>query len=84
MNNILADLIRPNSNKSSSRAINIVGAITATAILIFDTVMRGMASPELLGVYLAYCAGTYGLHRVTAKTTEIKETNGETNDPTNN
>lgn len=45
---------------SSARVINILGAITASALLVWDTVVNSSVRNEVFGMYLAYCAGVYG------------------------
>ena len=45
---------------SSARAINVFGAIIASALLVWDTLANGTVRSETFGMYLAYCAGVYG------------------------
>lgn len=51
-------LLSTDSNKSSARVINILGAITGTILLAYETYLHGL-HVDVFGVYLAYCGGVY-------------------------
>lgn len=56
--NILLDLVRPNSNKSSSRAINLAGFIIMTAWITWHIYTHELTY-DILAVYATYCTATY-------------------------
>ena len=58
--NFLKDILSYESNTSSARVINVLGAITASCLLVWDTVVNSSVRNEAFGMYLAYCAGVYG------------------------
>lgn len=58
--NFLKDVLSYGSNASSARVINMLGAITASCLLVWDTVANSGVRNEAFGMYLAYCAGVYG------------------------
>ena len=58
--NFLKDILSYGSNASSARVINMLGAITASCLLVWDTVANSSVRNEAFGMYLAYCAGVYG------------------------
>ncbi len=58
--NFLKDVLSYGSNASSARVVNMLGAITASCLLVWDTVTNGGVRNEAFGMYLAYCAGVYG------------------------
>jgi hypothetical protein len=56
-------LIESNSASSSARFINIGGFLVSSVLIAFDTIYSMKLSYEILGVYLLYCAGTYGVNK---------------------
>ena len=58
--NFLKDVFSYGSNASSARVVNMLGAITASCLLVWDTVANSGVRNEAFGMYLAYCAGVYG------------------------
>ena len=58
MINWLKEMLNSSSNVSSSRVINFFGAIIGAVLLVYETYFR-MLTPELFGIYLAYCGGIY-------------------------
>ena len=59
------------SSTSSARVINVLGACTASALLIWDTIVRN----ESFGMYLAYCAGVYGYGKKLDKENKDEKSN---------
>lgn len=58
MINWLKDILSADSNKSSARLINFIGAITGTNLIAYQTYLHGLQA-DIFGVYLAYCGGVY-------------------------
>lgn len=56
----IKDAISASKDVSSARVINLLGAVSATVLLGFDTVYNASIRIEAFGMYLAYCAGVYG------------------------
>ena len=54
------EMLSHGATASSARTINILGAVTASTLLIWDTVINSTIRSEAFGMYLAYCAGVYG------------------------
>ena len=58
MNEWIKSMLSSDSNKSSARVINFIGAIAGTIILIYDTYLHGL-NADGFAIYLAYCGGVY-------------------------
>ena len=58
--NFLKEMLSYESNTSSARVINIIGAVVASVLLIVDTAINSALRTDALYAYLAYCAGVYG------------------------
>ena len=56
----IKDILSHGATASSARTINILGAVTASTLLIWDTIANSVIRSEVFGMYLAYCAGVYG------------------------
>jgi len=54
----ISQMLTSDSNKSSARVINFIGATTGTILLAYQTYLHGL-SVDAFGVYLAYCGGVY-------------------------
>ena len=67
MNTLFQKLLESNSAKSSARFINLGGWLIASVCIVYDTLYNLKLSYEILAVYLAYCAGTYGINKVGGK-----------------
>jgi len=87
MFNFLKETLMSDSNKSSTRVINYLGAINATGLLIYDTYLRsGLDNTNFL-IFMTYCVGGYGLSKVVdykkkknadgSETTEVSQTKVE-------
>lgn len=57
----MREVVTDKGEISSARLINIVGAVTGTMLLLYHGLWLDNLSGEVLGVYLAYCSGTYGI-----------------------
>jgi hypothetical protein len=56
--NYLQDMLSSDSNRSSARVINFIGAVTGTVLISYDTFLHGLRG-DVFSVYLAYCGGVY-------------------------
>lgn len=72
---IFKDIVSSESSVSSARSINILGACTASALLIWDTIVNGAVRNESFGMYLAYCAGVYGYGKKLDKENKDEKSN---------
>lgn len=61
------NMLHNESAISSARFINVAGFFTATSLMVYDTVLRGMLDNANFGMYLAYCGGVYGVSKVLDK-----------------
>lgn len=59
MFNHISEMLSNDSNKSSARLINFMGAILGAGLLAFDTYTRKQLDPTNFGIYMAYCGGVY-------------------------
>lgn len=59
MKEYIIQMLSNDSNKSSARLINIMGAILAALLLATDTAMHGKLDPTNFGLFLAYCGGGF-------------------------
>ena len=59
----LKNMLQNDSVISSARFINVAGFFTATGLMIHDTILRGLLDSTNFGMYLAYCAGVYGVSK---------------------
>ena len=73
--NFLKDVLSYGSNASSARVINMLGAITASCLLVWDTVANSGVRNEAFGMYLAYCAGVYGYGKKLDKESKDEKSN---------
>ncbi len=55
------DLITSDTTSSSSRAINILGAVTGTAVVVYYGMYLQALTYDMFAVYLGYCGGVYGV-----------------------
>jgi len=59
---IAKEILTDEGQISSSRIINVLGAITLTVVLVYKYIYIGDdLSAEVLGIYAGYCAGVYGV-----------------------
>jgi hypothetical protein len=77
MKDFIISLISSESVLSSTRFINVFGAISSTGLLIFDAQARGQLDPTNFGLFLAYCAGAYGLGKALEKPKTTKQNEEE-------
>lgn len=61
MSKVLFDVLSDKGNVSSARLINVVGAITGTAVVIYYGMYLEALTAEIFGIYMAYCGGVYGV-----------------------
>ena len=57
------NMLQNDSVVSSARFINVAGFFTATGLMVHDVILRGMMDSTNFGMYLAYCAGVYGVSK---------------------
>ena len=69
------EVVTNGSSTSSARVINVLGACTASALLIWDTIVNGAVRNESFGMYLAYCAGVYGYGKKLDKESKDEKSN---------
>jgi len=55
MKDYIIQMLSNDSNKSSARLINIMGAVLAALLLSFDTALHGKLDPTNFGLFLGYC-----------------------------
>lgn len=60
----LVKMMSNGANVSSARAINIVGAVASTVLVLYHGIVLKQLSAEIFGLYLAYCGGVYGVGKV--------------------
>ena len=61
MSKVLFDVLSDKGGVSSARLINVVGAITGTAVVLYNALYLNDISSELFGIYMVYCGGVYGV-----------------------
>lgn len=54
----IKSILSTDTNKSSARVINFIGALSGTILVAYQTYLHEL-SADILGVYLAYCGGVY-------------------------
>lgn len=59
MKDYIIEMLSNDSNKSSARLINFMGAILGALLLAIDTFVHGKLDPTNFGIFLAYCGGGY-------------------------
>jgi len=59
MKDYILAMLSNDSNKSSARAINFIGAILGALLLAGDTFAHGKLDATNFGIFLAYCGGGY-------------------------
>lgn len=67
MLNYLNEMLSSESNKSSARLINFMGAVLASMLLAYDTFIRGNLDSTNFGLFLGYCGGVYTLGKAIGK-----------------
>lgn len=55
MKNYIIEMLSTNSNKSSARLINFMGAILGAMLLAYDTALHGALNSTNYGLFLGYC-----------------------------
>lgn len=56
---LLKQIVSDGSDVSSARIINIMGAVTGTALITYHGIWLDTLTYDVFGVYLAYCGGVY-------------------------
>lgn len=56
----LKEMLSNDSNKSSARAINFMGALLGASLLAYDTYAHGKLDSTNFGLFLTYCGMGYG------------------------
>ncbi len=72
------NLISTKSSTSSSRAINLLGAVISSFVVVYQCVILHTINYEIFGLYLAYCGGVYGV----GKYLERKQDDSTSTEPT--
>lgn len=67
MKEYIKSMLSSNSNKSSARLINFIGAILASCLLAYDTAVRNGLDSTNFGLFLGYCGGVYTLGKAIGK-----------------
>ena len=75
MSKVLFDVLSDKGNVSSARLINVVGAITGTAIVLHNAIYLNDISSELFGIYMAYCGGVYGVGKYIDRRHDVSSNN---------
>lgn len=57
---ILKEILTDNGSISSARVINVGGFVIGSALLSYHGFWLDKLDAEIYGLYMAYCAGTYG------------------------
>lgn len=63
MTKYVKDMLSNDSNKSSARVINFVGALLGSCLLAYDTAIHGRLDNDNFLAFLAYCGGVYGISK---------------------
>lgn len=63
----LKEILSTNSNKSSARLINFMGAVLGAGLLAYDTAIHGQLDNTNFGLFLGYCGGVYTLGKAIGK-----------------
>lgn len=63
----LKEMLSSNSNKSSARLINFMGALLGACLLAYDTATHGKLDSTNFGLFLGYCGGVYTLGKAIGK-----------------
>lgn len=63
----IKDMLSANSNKSSARLINFMGALLGAGLLAYDTATHGKLDSTNFGLFLGYCGGVYTLGKAIGK-----------------
>ena len=59
MTEYLKQMLSNDSNKSSARLINFMGAILGASLIAYDTAIHSKLDSTNLGLFLGYCGGGY-------------------------
>jgi len=59
MTSFIKELMSNSGLVSSSRFINVAGAITGSLLLAYDVYSHGKLDSTAFGIYLTYCGGVY-------------------------
>ncbi len=63
MFNYLKEMLSSDSNKSSARVINFMGAVLGASLLAYDTAIHGALNNANYIAFLAYCGMGYGISK---------------------
>jgi hypothetical protein len=63
----LKSMLSNDPSNSSARAINVMGAVIATALMAYDTFHNGKLDSTNLGLFLSYCGVGYGVSKTLDK-----------------
>ncbi len=61
MTKFIQEAVTDKGETSSARAINILGAVTGTILMLYHGIWLNTLSYDVLAVYLGYCSGTYAV-----------------------
>lgn len=59
----LKGMLSNDSNKSSARVINFMGALLGASLLAYDTAIHGKLDSTNFGLFLGYCGMGYGISK---------------------
>lgn len=87
MFDFLKETLTSDSNKSSTRVINYLGAVNGTALMVYDTYLRHGLDSTNFAIFMGYCVGGYGVSKYLdykkkknadgSETTSVKNVNSE-------
>lgn len=79
-NRWLSRLVSDKSDTSSTRVINILGAVTGTILMLYHGIWLDTLTYDVFGVYLAYCGGAYVMGKYVNRKYERSEYESIDND----
>ena len=59
----LKSMLSNDSNKSSARVINFMGAVLGASLIAYDTAIHGKLDSTNFGLFLSYCGLGYGISK---------------------
>lgn len=59
----IKSMLSNDSNKSSARLINFMGALLGAGLLAYDTAIHGKLDSTNFGLFLSYCGLGYGISK---------------------
>ena len=63
----IQEMLSTDSNKSSARLINFMGALLGAGLLAYDTAINKHLDETNFGIFMAYCGGVYSIGKALDK-----------------